>query len=232
MSIFRRSVRAHRQKFSRPLRPSVENLEIRMAPAVSQIALVAEAGSTSVVERPTFQRDFDSSAILGSTQSSGTSVRAQSFSESAPSGYSPAEVRAALAIDEIQFPAVAADGAGQTIAIVDAYDDPSFVDSSAPGFNNSDLARFDQAFGLPNPPSFVKVNEYGAQSNLPGTDPAGAGSSKGNWEVEEALDVEWAHAIAPGASIILIECNSASGADMYQGVITAAALPGISRSAW
>ena len=228
MSIFRRSVRAHRQQFKRSLRPALENLEIRMAPAVSPIVLLAGAASPPIVEHPTFQRDFDSSAELGSSQSGRTGVWAQSFSESAPSGYSPAEVRAAYGIENINFPTVAANGTGQTIAIVDAYDDPSFVDSSAPGFSSSDLARFDQAFGLPNPPSFVKVNEYGSQTNLPGTDPAGAGNSQGNWEVEEALDVEWAHAVAPGANIILIECNSDSGADMYQGVITAANLPGVS----
>jgi hypothetical protein len=46
--------------------------------------------------------------------------------------------------------------------------------------------------------------------------------------VEEALDVEWAHALAPGAGIILVECNTSNGNDLYQGVRTAAALPGVS----
>ena len=46
--------------------------------------------------------------------------------------------------------------------------------------------------------------------------------------MEEALDVEWAHAIAPGAAIVLVECSSASGLDMYQGAVTAAGLPGVS----
>jgi len=228
MSIFRRSVRAHRQQSRRSLRPSLESLEIRTAPAVSPIALVAGPGSPSIVEHPTFQRDSGSGADLAALPSSRTGVRAQSFSESAPSGYSPAEVRAAYEIGNIPFPTIVGDGTGQTIAIVDAYDDPSFVDSSALGFSTSDLARFDQAFGLPNPPSFVKLNEYGSLGNLPVTDPAGAGNSRGNWEVEEALDVEWAHAIAPGANIILIECNSDFSTDMYQGVITAARLPGVS----
>ena len=68
----------------------------------------------------------------------------------------------------------------------------------------------------------------GSTTNLPGTDPAGAGNAQGNWEVEEALDVEWAHAIAPGATIILVECNSNSGADLFMGVTTAASLPGVS----
>ena len=84
---------------------------------------------------------------------------------------------------------------------------PRLVPSTEPGFSNSDLAKFDQVFGLPNPPSFLKLNEYGSSSNLPGVDPAGPGNSQGNWEVEEAIDVEWAHAIAPGANIVLVECQ-------------------------
>ena len=47
--------------------------------------------------------------------------------------------------------------------------------------------------------------------------------------MEEALDVEWAHAIAPGASIVLIECNSAGLQDLLDaGARTAASLPGVS----
>jgi len=228
MSIFRRSVRAQRQRFNRSLHPSLENLEIRMAPSVSQIALHLGGGMPSFVMHPTFQRDSFPSADRAALQSALNGVQAQSFSASTPSGYTPGQIRGAYGINNIKFSSVMGDGTGQTIAIVDAYDDPSFVNSSASGFNTSDLARFDQEFGLPNPPSFTKLNEYGSLSNLPGTDPAGAGNRQGNWEVEEALDVEWAHAIAPGASIILIECNSNSGTDLYQGVTTAATLPGVS----
>jgi len=210
------------------LHPSLEDLEIRAVPTVAHIALVGGGGIPSVVIHPTFQREAIRSADRAALQSGQTGVRAQGFGTSTPSGHSPAEIRGAYGINDIKFSSIVGDGTGQTIAIVDAYDDPSFADSSAGGFNTSDLARFDQEFGLPNPPSFEKLNEYGSPSNLPSTDPAGAGNSQGNWEVEEALDVEWAHAIAPGASIILIECSSANGTDMYQGVITAADLPGVS----
>ena len=126
----------------------------------------------------------------------------------------------------IEFGSIEGNGSGQTIAIVDAYDDPDLVDSSSPAFGSSDLARFDQAFGLPDPPSFVKLNEYGSATDLPGTDPAGASNPGGDWELEEALDVEWAHAIAPAANIILIETNSDNGGDMYTGATTAAGLAG------
>ena len=62
--------------------------------------------------------------------------------------------------------------------------------------------------------------------SLPGTDPSGPGTD--NWEVEEALDVEWAHAIAPGAQIVLVEANSQSLSDLMTGVATAASQPGVS----
>jgi subtilase family serine protease len=57
----------------------------------------------------------------------------------------PAEIRTAYGINSL-----AGNGAGQTIAIVDAYDDPTIA---------SDLQAFDAAFGLPDPPSFRKVDQ-------------------------------------------------------------------------
>jgi protocatechuate 3,4-dioxygenase beta subunit len=86
---------------------------------------------------------------------------------------------------------VAADGTGETIAIVDAFNDPNI---------KTDLATFDTAFGLTAPPSFQVLNQTGG-TKLPGN----AGSL--SWALEESLDVEWAHSIAPGANIILLEAN-------------------------
>ena len=75
--------------------------------------------------------------------------------------------------------------------------------------------------------SFLTVlNQDGQATSLPATDPNGPGTD--NWEVEEALDVEWAHAIAPGAHIILVEANSQSLSDLMAGVATAASQPGVS----
>ena len=70
------------------------------------------------------------------------------------------------------------------------------------------------------------LNQYGQATSLPSTDPNGPGTD--NWEVEEALDVEWAHAIAPGAQIILVEANSQSLSDLMASVAMAAAQPGVS----
>ncbi len=119
------------------------------------------------------------------------------------SGYTPAQIRAAYGFNSVaSFGSTAANGSGQTIAIVDAYNDPNIA---------SDLAAFDSAYKIAAPPSLKVVNESGGTS-LPGTD------SSGGWETEESLDVEWAHAIAPGANIILVEASSASDNDLFAAV--------------
>ena len=126
----------------------------------------------------------------------------------APSGtvaYTPAQIRDAYGINDLTE-----DGTGQTIAIVDAYDDPDI-------FQAVDL--FDSQFSLTDSgptlynqygaaAAFLTVlNQSGQANSLPSTDPSGVGTD--NWELEEELDVEWAHAIAPGAQIVLVEANSA-----------------------
>ena len=145
-----------------------------------------------------------------------------------PIGYTPQQVRTAYGFNQIAFGSIAGDGAGQTIAIVDAYDDPGLVSSTAAGFSTSDLAEFDRQFNLPDPPSFIKMNQDGSTTGLPATDPAGPGSGSGNWEYEEAMDVEWAHALAPAANIVLVETNTNNDADLYAGINTAENLPGVS----
>ncbi len=127
--------------------------------------------------------------------------------------YWPQAMQGGYNDNNIYFGSAAGNGAGQTIAIVDAYDDPDVA---------GDLQQFDATYGLPNP-TFTKVDENGG-NNLPGVDPAGAGPSVQNWEVEESLDVEWAHAMAPGASIVLVEAASNSTLDLFKAAQTAATL--------
>jgi subtilase family serine protease len=111
----------------------------------------------------------------------------------------PFVLRRAYGIDSIKFGSITGDGSGQTIAIVGAFDNPRLLSSTDPNFANSDLHKFDEQFMLPDPPSFVKVNQNDG-SHLPLTDPG--------WAREAALDVEWAHAIAPKANIVLVEAAS------------------------
>jgi hypothetical protein len=124
--------------------------------------------------------------------------------------FSPGQIRHAYGIDGISFGAAQGDGTGQTIAIVDAYHNPNVA---------SDLESFDKAFGLPAPPSLRIINEHGG-TNLPSGDV--------NWGVEIALDVQWAHAIAPGAKIVLVEASTASFKNLFTAAQTAATQPGVS----
>ncbi|HEY7126626.1 MAG TPA: S53 family peptidase [Ktedonobacterales bacterium] len=82
------------------------------------------------------------------------------------------------------------DGKGQTIVIIDSFGSPTIKD---------DLTTFDQTFGLPDPPKFDIIAPLGAINfDLSNSDQLG-------WAGETTLDVEWAHAIAPGANIVLLE---------------------------
>lgn len=77
-------------------------------------------------------------------------------------------------------------GSGQTIVIVDAYGDP---------YVGQALAAFDGDMGLPDPPKFYVIYYQATQFPTQG-DP--------NWGLESDLDVQWSHAMAPGANIILV----------------------------
>lgn len=132
-----------------------------------------------------------------------------------PVGLTPATVRHAYGIDALSFGTVAGDGSGQTIAIIDAYNSPSI---------SADLHTFDQTFGMSDPALSV-VGQTGSASALPGLDPAAKGNS---WAVETSLDVEWAHAVAPRANLLLVEANSPSYSDLFQAVDTARSAAGVS----
>lgn len=74
-------------------------------------------------------------------------------------------------------------GKGQTIVIIDSFGSPTI---------KQDLHTFDQTFGLPDPPKFDVIA------------PLGQPSFNSGWAVETTLDVEWSHAIAPEANIVLL----------------------------
>jgi subtilase family serine protease len=127
-------------------------------------------------------------------------------------GYTPSQIKTAYDFNNITFGngTITGDGSGQTIAIVDAYNDPNIT---------ADLGVFDSEFGIAAPPSFQIVNGNGG-SKLPTTN--------ADWASEISLDVEWAHAIAPGANILLVEANSDSLADLLTAVDTARNTAGVS----
>ncbi len=94
-------------------------------------------------------------------------------------------------------------GGAKMIAIVDAYDAPKAA---------SDLAVFSQQFGLP-AATFRKVYASGRRP------PHDFG-----WELEESLDVQWSHAMAPNAQIVLVEAASSSYADLMAAEAVASKL--------
>lgn len=96
-------------------------------------------------------------------------------------------------------------GGSGAIAIVDAYHYPTAA---------SDLGVFSTQFGLPQA-DFSVVYASGTQP---------AQDSIGGWELEEALDIEWAHAMAPNAKLYLVEANSASLSDLLAAETVAANL--------
>jgi kumamolisin len=89
-------------------------------------------------------------------------------------------------------------GGWGSIALVDAFDNPNA---------GRDINRFSAIFGLP-APNFVKV--YANGNGHCGTPPADH-----DWALEESLDIEWAHAMAPNAKIYLVEACSNSNVDLY-----------------
>ncbi len=223
MSVRSPAHRSLRSRRNRCVSLLPEVLENRVVLSTSSDPVI---GTASVLMNQTYEVDqtpgTDASSLPPGPQgtSSPDSGSADSFL------YTPQQIRTAYGVSGISFDGTTGDGTGQTIAIIDGFDDPGLVDSTAPNFSSSDLAQFDKAFGLPNPPSFTKYNQYGQTTNLPGTGPNSPGPS--SYQIEEALDVEWAHVIAPGASIDLIECSTNSTPAYYTGAMTAATLPGVS----
>ncbi|WP_245594324.1 S53 family peptidase [Actinospica robiniae] len=128
-------------------------------------------------------------------------------------GYGPAQLQAAYALTA----ASAADGAGRTIAVVDAYDYPNAA---------ADLAAYRSAAGLP-VAIFTKVNQNGATSPLPSAAPA-----SDDWTVEAALDLDMASAICPLCKLVLVEAQDDSGTGLYVAQNAAASLAGYISNSW
>lgn len=136
------------------------------------------------------------------TDSSGKALNAKPTGTSAVAGYHPSDLQSAYAL-----PSSTA-GGGQTVAIVDAYNDPHAT---------SDLATYRANFGLPpaggcsvtsgkvvsaGGPCFVQVNQSGTTGALP--------ENNGGWSQEISLDLDMVSAICPNCNIVLVEASSPS----------------------
>ena len=142
-------------------------------------------------------------------------VRNGSASPVAPGGgLTPAQIREAYdlpALGSLQAsgPLKGITGKGETIAVIDSFGSPTIA---------TDLAHFDSYFGVPAPPSFRVIQPAG---KVPAYHPGN--SNRSGWAAETTLDVEWAHVIAPGARIILVETPTSEneGTTGFPQIVTA-----------
>jgi subtilase family serine protease len=130
------------------------------------------------------------------------------YATGAPGGYTAGELRSYLRLHGT--------GAGQTVAIVDAFDDP---------YAHAELNAYSAQFGLPRVcpakrSTRVAANCFGLRRLLP----FGNGGIDTGWSLEESLDIEMVHALAPRASIDLVEARSNSLAALFKALGYAAGL--------
>jgi hypothetical protein len=121
-----------------------------------------------------------------------------------PAGYGPGDIQSAYGLS-------GGNAAGRTVAIVDAYDDPTA---------ESDLVTYRSAYGLPACTTangcFKKVNQSGQQGSYP--------AANSGWAGEISLDLDMVSAACPSCSILLVEANSATIANLGTSVNTAVSL--------
>jgi subtilase family serine protease len=103
-------------------------------------------------------------------------------------------------------------GAGQSVAVVDAPGDPNIVE---------DVNQFSTQFGLPQVCSGATTSGC---FQLTVTAPGGTGAADPGWGLETAMDVEWIHAVAPQAAVVLVEAHDGSFASLFHAVDVAAQL--------
>jgi hypothetical protein len=141
-----------------------------------------------------------------------------------PAPLTPVQVRHAYGFDQIAFTlngqTIAGDGRGQTIAIVNAYNHSRIA---------ADLDTFDRTFSINGKQTLYQ--QYGpASSFLTVANPQGtplADPTGGLWTLETALDVQWAHVVAPAAKIMLVQARTGSMLDLLAAVDYARKQPGV-----
>jgi subtilase family serine protease len=130
-------------------------------------------------------------------------------------GYTPAQIASAYGIDQLR--ASGLDGRGQTIAITGAFFSPTI---------RADVNSFSKSFGLPK----VRYSEVVAPGTLKyPKDPAETQS----WYIEQALDVEWTHAVAPQAKIVYVgAANTTKGLDQALNEVVDKHLADVVSNSW
>jgi subtilase family serine protease len=127
------------------------------------------------------------------------------LSSASPTGLPPSAIGSIYSLSGLS-PSSGA-GSGQVIAIVDAYHDPNAL---------SDLNTFNTQYGYPQLSACTSLTQSGPCFQQ--ADPQGKPKVNSGWVLEESLDIEWAHAEAPGARIVLVEAASNSNANLFKAV--------------
>ena len=151
----------------------------------SSAAANSGAVSTSVLK----QLSSKNVQVTGlASASSQAPTDAQCRAQAGQPCYSPQEIEHAYGVDQLLNRGD--NGKGQTIVIIDSFGSPTLA---------SDLANFDEGYGLPAPPSLKVLSPLGTVPFNPTAIPDQVG-----WAAETTLDVEWSHAMAPDAKIVLL----------------------------
>jgi len=155
---------------------------------------------TSQAMMSSFPTSFADPDGSGKEWTAHTGFHIKNAATSGPTGLSPIQIKSAYNLPQT--------GGSGTIAIVDAYDDPTVT---------SDLDTFSSQFGLP-----MISTGYFTKNKMATSIPVDAG-----WALEISLDVQWAHAIAPNAKILLVEARSNSITDLLAAVDYARSQPDV-----
>ena len=127
------------------------------------------------------------------------------LSSTKPTGLPPSAIASVYNLSGLSSSSTA--GTGQIIAIVDAYHDPHAL---------SDLNTFNAQYGYPALSTCTSLTQSGPCFEQ--ADPQGTPRTNSGWVLEESLDIEWAHAEAPGAKIVLVEAASNSNSNLFGAV--------------
>ena len=122
-----------------------------------------------------------------------------------PTGLSPSAIQGVYNLSGLS--STSSDGSGQIIALIDAYRDPNAL---------SDLNTWNKEYGYPKLSTCTSLTQTGPCFEQ--VDPQGSPKVNSGWVLEESLDIEWAHAEAPGAKIVLVQAASNSNADLFGAV--------------
>lgn len=168
---------------------------VAVAMAAGSAALAASSGQPGHTSSPPFRVK-----VIGHLPNGKPKV-----SSASPTGLSPSAIASVYSLSGLSSSSGA--GAGQIIAIVDAYHDPNAL---------SNLNTFNQQYGYPQLSACTSLSQSG--SCFMQADPQGTPTVNSNWVLEESLDIEWAHAEAPGAKIVLVEAASNSNTNLFNAV--------------